>query len=94
MKKMVIFALAVGLVIAGAGYADEFTGYPDDLNIWTGRDTLRIRDDGTLSIIGNCVLSPNPSSAFTMQTGLLYFDSADSKLKYYDGSAVKEISVE
>jgi hypothetical protein len=34
------------------------------------------------------ILSPNSSSAFTLQTGLLYFDSSDLKLKYYDGTTL------
>ena len=94
MKKILLIAMAVGLVVAVSGYADQFTGYPDDLEIWTGRTTLRVRSDGTLDVQGNMVLNPNPSSAFTLQTGLVYFDSTDNKLKYYDGTNVKEISVE
>ena len=94
MKRLVLIALAVGLVVAGLGYADEFTGYPDDLQIWTGRTTQRVRGDGVLDVEGTMVLRPNPSSAFVLQTGVVFFDSTDNKLKYFDGSEVKEISVE
>jgi len=41
--------MAVGLVVAVSGYADQFKRYPDDLDIWTGRTTLRVRDDGSLT---------------------------------------------
>ena len=49
MKKLLFLAMAVGLVVAVSGYADQFTGYPDDLQIWTGRTTQRIRDVGSLT---------------------------------------------
>ena len=96
MKKYFISGLITGLVLfcAAWSFADEFTGYPTDLNVWMGRDTLRVRSDGELDVQGTMVLNPNPSSAFTLQTGVVFFDSTDLKLKYYDGSAVKEISVE
>ncbi len=96
MKKYFIAGLITGLVLFCAAFAmaDEFTGYPTDLQIWTGRDTLRVRSDGALDVQGTMTLKPNPSSAFTLQTGTVFFDSVDGKLKYYDGSEVKEISVE
>ena len=52
MKKILIYGLAAGLVCAIGGTVlaeDDFSGYPDDLQIWTGITTLRVRDTGKLS---------------------------------------------
>lgn len=51
MKKLLIYGLAAGLVFAigGTVLADDFSGYPGDLQIWTGITTLRVRDTGQLT---------------------------------------------
>jgi len=51
MKKYFVAGMISGLVLFTAAFAlaDQFTGYPGDLEIWTGSTTLRVRDSGKLS---------------------------------------------